>query len=167
MCGHNDDLCTFFPHFFQSAFLSAQGPLPEEEEEEKCAGHLWFPEKPQPNAVQSGPRVWGGDVWRGMSHRGYSSHRVCVPLTHCSWCTLIILKKSNGLEHTHSHMTLWCSRYQCNLSQRSHSLYFNILFYIYNLSWFLTLFPANLNILLLFVDTIHSWWFSKAQTGWY
>lgn len=70
------------PLLFQSALLSAQSSLTEEEEEEKHAGHLRLPQEPQPNFVQSGSGGWGGGLWRWVSHRCHGTHRVCVRRKH-------------------------------------------------------------------------------------
>lgn len=61
-CVNAPELDTFFVTFdfsrlFQSALVSAQSALSEEEEEEEHAGHLWLPQEPQPDSVQSRARV--------------------------------------------------------------------------------------------------------------
>lgn len=77
-------------HLFQSAVLSAQSALAEEEEEEKYAGHLRFSQEPQPNFVQSGTGVWSRGLFRRMSLCGHSTHRVrvCTNTTHTLYISL-------------------------------------------------------------------------------
>lgn len=53
-------MCDSLPLFLslsQPALLSAQISLSAEEEEEKHARHLWLPQEPQSDIVQSGARA--------------------------------------------------------------------------------------------------------------
>lgn len=150
---------------FQSAVLTAQSSLAEEEEEEKHAGHLRFPQEPQPNFVQSGAGVWGRGLRRRGSHCCYSTHRVrvCTGTTHTQEDVTLVRRQNaqyalyyNTPHHkglTHS-PPIFCSTV-------SHFLLLISSWFLYGqsapLSSINTLTNITLNLPHFFVDTRNGW----------